>query len=102
MGLFQAPAINVTAGGHLNLTGESPGLLGGSWVVISGVISRVTMVITPIMGLLTPFVTTHEPPSRDLRSQPYMLQEARLRSLHKPFAFYCPNLPAPSGPISEY
>ena len=30
-------------------------LLAGSWVVISGVISRVTIV--------TPFITTHEPPS---------------------------------------
>ena len=38
-------------------------LLGGSWVVISGVISRVTFVITQIRGLLTPLITTHEPPS---------------------------------------
>ena len=29
--------------------------------MISGVIRGVTMVITPIMGLLTPFITTHEP-----------------------------------------
>ena len=35
-------------------------LLGGSWVVISGVISRVTIVIVPIYGL----IATHEPPSR--------------------------------------
>ena len=33
------------------------GLLIGSWVVISGVISRVTI-------LLTPLITAHEPPSR--------------------------------------
>ena len=42
-------------------------LLGGSWVVISGVISRVTIlniVITHIRGLLTPLITTHEHPSR--------------------------------------
>ena len=38
-------------------------LLGGSWVVISGVISRVTMVITHIRGLITLLITTHEPPS---------------------------------------
>ena len=38
-------------------------ILGGSWVVISGVISRVTIVITHIRGLMTPFMTTHEPPS---------------------------------------
>ena len=38
-------------------------LLGGSWEVISGVIIKVTMVITPIRGLITPLITTHEPPS---------------------------------------
>ena len=32
-------------------------LLGGSWVVISGVISRVTMVITLITGLKIPTYT---------------------------------------------
>ena len=50
----------------------------GSWVVISGVISRVTTVIIQIRGLgfrvtiviiqirgfITPPITTHEPPSR--------------------------------------
>ena len=40
------------------------GLLGGSWVVLSGVISTVTIVITHIRGLITPLITTHEPPSR--------------------------------------
>ena len=39
-------------------------ILGGSWVVISGVISRVTTSITHIRGLITPLITTHEPPSR--------------------------------------
>ena len=38
-------------------------LLGGSWVVISGVIGRVTIIITHIRELITPFITTHEPPS---------------------------------------
>ena len=38
-------------------------LLGGSWVVISRVISRVAILITHIRGLLTPLITTHEPPS---------------------------------------
>ena len=37
-------------------------LLGGSWVVISRVISRVTIPITHIRGLITPLKTTHEPP----------------------------------------
>ena len=30
----------------------------------SRVISRVTILITQIRGLLTPLITTHEPPSR--------------------------------------
>ena len=42
------------------------GLLGGSWVVISAVIIRVTVVITHIRGHKTPLITTHEPPSRNL------------------------------------
>ena len=37
-------------------------LLGGSWEV-SGVISRVTVIITHIRGLITPLLTTHEPPT---------------------------------------
>ena len=32
-------------------------------LVISTVIIKVTMVITPIRELITPFITTHEPPS---------------------------------------
>ena len=39
-------------------------LLGGSWVVISGVISKVTIVMTHIWGLITILITTHEPQSR--------------------------------------
>ena len=50
---------------NLKLWGIRPtGLLGGSWVVISRVISRVTILITHIRGLITPLITTHEPPSR--------------------------------------
>ena len=41
-------------------------LLGGSVVVISRVISRVTVVISHIKGLIIPLITTHEPPSIDL------------------------------------
>ena len=40
------------------------GLLGGSWVVISGATLRVTIVITHVKGLITLLMTTHEPPSR--------------------------------------
>ena len=43
-------------------------ILGGSWVAISEVISRVTVVITRIRGLMTPLLTTHEPPSRAQKS----------------------------------
>ena len=39
-------------------------LLGGSWVVINEVIIRVTILLTHVRGLITPLVTTHEPPSR--------------------------------------
>ena len=39
-------------------------LLGGSWVVISGMISMVTVVITHFRGLLNLLITTHETPSR--------------------------------------
>ena len=39
--------------------------LGGSWVVISGAISRVNILITHIRGSITLLVTTHEPPSLD-------------------------------------
>ena len=38
-------------------------MLGGSWVVISRVISRVTILLTHIRGLITPLITTREPPS---------------------------------------
>ena len=36
-------------------------LLGGPWVVMSGVISRETIVITHIRGLMTPLITTLKP-----------------------------------------
>ena len=38
-------------------------VLGGLWVVISGVRSRVTILITHIKGLITPVKPIHEPPS---------------------------------------
>ena len=39
-------------------------LLGGSWVVISRVISPLIGVIIRVTLLITPLITTHEPPSR--------------------------------------
>ena len=38
-------------------------LLGGSWVVIRGVISLLIWVIIMVTLLITPLITTHEPPS---------------------------------------
>ena len=38
-------------------------LLGGSWVVISGVVSPPIWVTTIVTLLITPLITTHEPPS---------------------------------------
>ena len=43
-------------------------LLGGSWVLISRVISRVTILITHIRGLITLLITTPEPPITILKS----------------------------------
>ena len=38
-------------------------LLGGSWVVIRGVISPIIWVITIVTLLKAPIINTHEPPS---------------------------------------
>ena len=40
------------------------GLLGGSWVDISGVISPLSKVISIVTLFITLLITTHEPPSR--------------------------------------
>ena len=50
--------------GHGELESGGSGVLGGSWVFISGVVSGVTILLTHIRGLITPLITTHEPPSR--------------------------------------
>ena len=50
-------------GKKVDEAGGAEGLLGGSWVVVSRFISRIAVVITHIRGLMTPLVTTHEPPS---------------------------------------
>ena len=52
------------AEGNFRLTASPQTLLGGSRVVISRVISRATKHITHIRGLITPLITTHEPPSK--------------------------------------
>ena len=50
-------------------------VLGGSWVVISGAIIRLTIVITHIKGLITLHITTHEPPSNQnpIQRVPFIL-----------------------------
>ena len=48
------------------------GLLGGPCVVTNVVISRVTIPITFVKGLITPLITTHEPSSR-CRFRPHPL-----------------------------
>ena len=45
-------------------------------MVISRVISRITIVITHITGLITPLINTHEPPSN-------LPQPACIGTLHK-------------------
>ena len=47
-----------SAEAQLATTARCHPLLGGSWVVISGVIRRVTIVITHIRGLITLLITT--------------------------------------------
>ena len=49
---------------------QSKTLRGGSWVAIRGVLRRVIRVMTQIRGLITPLITTHEPPSRALNPKP--------------------------------
>ena len=63
-GLLQG-ALRGIDGRSLGVQGR---LLGGSWVVISGVVSLLIWVITIVALLLTPLITTHEPPSRLPRS----------------------------------
>ena len=46
-----------------SVLGLSEALLGGSWVVRSRIISRVTILITHIWGLITLLITTPGPPS---------------------------------------
>ena len=58
-------------------------ILGGSWVVRSGVIIRVTIVITHIKGLIALLITTHEPPSR-LHSSSFLGLPYRILKIKPP------------------
>ena len=46
-------------------------ILGGSWVVLCRVISRITKVITYFRGLATPLITTYGPPSTCATETPH-------------------------------
>ena len=46
---------------HLGVWFLGHRLLGGSWVVISGVMSKVTMLVTRIRGLITLLITAPKP-----------------------------------------
>ena len=52
-------AVWVRRNGHAD-----PLLLGGSWVVISGVLSPLIWVIIMVTLITTTLITNHEPPSR--------------------------------------
>ena len=58
-GILQGRLLIVLAMAGLVLMFRSAGR-GGSWVVTTMVISRVTILITHISGLITPLITTHD------------------------------------------
>ena len=57
-------------------------LLGGSWVVISRVISPLIGVIIVTL-LITPLITTHEPPSTRGKGEGGLLRAARCSRHHR-------------------
>ena len=77
--------------------------LGGSWLVISGVLSRVIVLITHIRGLVTALFRTHEPP-RTLRCPVCTRQGLKLEVSGAASAFTLASwrcqLPSPSLQVS--
>ena len=69
-------------------------LLGGSWVVISGLIGRVTIVRSPIRGLTTLLITTLDP-------KPKPLSECERRN-PKPYGTLKGTLPITHNPTNNY
>ena len=65
---LQAQLAAAKAGGGLFPLGKSY-LEVPILVVLSRVISRVTILVTHIRGLITPLISTHEPPSRVFRQR---------------------------------
>ena len=64
-------------------------ILGGSWVVISGVINPLTILITLLRGNITPLITTHEPPSIIYYRSP-QLKSNPLRTQFIGYGIGCP------------
>ena len=52
--------------------------LGGSWVVTSGAISKVTILITLVGGLITPLLTALEPTSSPRQENMKLVEEERI------------------------
>ena len=74
--------------GELGVLGfrKIPPILGGSWVVINGVvISSATILISHIRGLTTPLITTHEPPSRAFVKDRYSSPEKDFSTPSSPY-----------------
>ena len=59
----------VGAASRCKLQASKEGLLGGSWVVISGVISPLIRVISIVTRVITLLIITHEPPSMGVDAQ---------------------------------
>ena len=76
---------------------SSSRILEGSWLVISGVISRITIIIAPIRGLIIPLITSREPPSKSdtlqytFSGEP--LKSAQLQSKNVTTALFRKSLP---------
>ena len=64
--------------GLIGASGLPSTLLGGSWVVTSGVISKVTILITLVGGRITPLLTAHEPPSSPRQENMKLVEEERI------------------------
>ena len=47
-------------------------VLKGSWDLVTRVITRVTILITPIQVLITLLTKSHDPPSRNLIKKPWV------------------------------
>ena len=74
------------------LSESKPLLLGGSWVAISRVRSRITIiVITHIEGLVAPLKSAHEPPSKTLNLETLLkLPRTHVLNTSEPLLGYSP------------